>query len=72
MSHTETATTPDLVLSNNKTHHNIDIKPGPLTTSDHIPIIVLITANTITEPTPNSINTLKADWKEGFQNRNTK
>lgn len=56
-----TATTPDIVLSNMKTFHNLQIKPGPITASDHIPIIVKITADKITEPTTNTINTKKAD-----------
>lgn len=37
-----TATTPDIILTNHTTHHNTLIAQGPLTTSDHIPIQVTI------------------------------
>lgn len=57
-----TATTPDIVLSDNKAIHNIQIKPGPLTTSHHIPIITEITARKITEKNNITLNTKDADW----------
>lgn len=40
-------TNPDIVLTNFKTHHNINITQGPLTTSDHIPIIITLSASPI-------------------------
>lgn len=36
------ATTHGIVLAKNKTYHNITIKPGPLTSSDHLPMIINI------------------------------
>jgi len=41
------ATNPDIVLKNNHAFHNIHFKPGPLTPSDHIPIITKISTNPI-------------------------
>lgn len=40
-------TTPDIILCNDKTYRNILIEPGPLTTSDHNPILCKITAKPI-------------------------
>lgn len=45
-----TATHPDLVLANTKTFHNILLEPGPLTPSDHIPIIATISIEPIYIP----------------------
>lgn len=49
-------TTPDIVLASNRTTHNVQIEPGPLTTSDHIPITVTITAKASNEPTEGTLN----------------
>ena len=57
------ATTPDIVLTNNKTFHNISLKPGPVTPSDHIPIIIKITTKAITIPTIPKININKTNWE---------
>ena len=46
------STTPDIVLTNNKTYHNIQIQPGPITLSDHIPILIKITSQPIKIDTP--------------------
>lgn len=63
----ESATTPDLILSNNKIYHNIQIDQGPITTSDHIPIIVTISTKAITVPPVSKYNLNKANW-EKFKN----
>lgn len=42
-----TAHTTDIILSNNKIDHNHTIKGGPVTPSDHIPIIFTVTATAI-------------------------
>lgn len=55
-------TTPDLILSNNKIYHNTKIEPGPLTSSDHLPILFTITARAITETTPRIIVYSKTNW----------
>lgn len=56
------ATTPDLVLNNNKQTHNIHIKPGKITTSDHLPIIINLSADPIQIPTAPSLDLKNADW----------
>lgn len=60
-------TTPDIVLSNNKTYHNHTVEAGPPTTSDHIPIILTITASAIKSEIQPHYNLKKANW-ENFQN----
>lgn len=56
------ATTPDIILSNNRTYHNTRVDIGPLTTSDHIPIILTITARAITEPRTERLMLHRANW----------
>ena len=60
-SHNATSS-PDIVLSNNKAVHNVTIDPGPITTSDHIPIIVTLTTQALIIPTTPIINLGKANW----------
>ena len=57
------ATTPDIVLSNNKTYHNIQIQPGPITPSDHIPILIKITSQPIKIDTPPTYIMNKTNWE---------
>ena len=48
-----TATTrrsPDIALSNNRAYHNTYLRPGPLTPSDHLPIIAIISSDPIQIP----------------------
>lgn len=54
--------TPDIVISNNKAVHNALINPGPINTSDHIPVIINLTTTAITTPIIPSFNMRKADW----------
>ena len=56
------STTPDIILGNNKTIHNITMKAGPLTESDHLPIIMTITSKAITNPITPRPNPSRADW----------
>lgn len=55
-------TTPDIVLSNNKIHHNITMTPGPITQSDHLPIIMTISAKAITKTVPPILDSKRAQW----------
>ena len=55
-------TTPDRVLHNNKAFHNIHLKPGPITPSDHIPIIATISANPIQIPIRPRRSYHRANW----------
>lgn len=56
-------TTPDIILTNYRTHHNIHITPGPLTSSDHIPILLTISSSPILIPAPKKPNLKQADWE---------
>lgn len=66
--HTHTrGTNPDIILTNYRTCHNIHIKPGPLTTSDHNPIELIISTSPILIPSTPRLNFKTANW-EKFQN----
>ena len=72
MTHRST-TSPDMVFANNKHFHNIHLTPGPLTSSDHIPIIAKITANPIQIPIKPRRQFRKANWpafKQDLENIN--
>lgn len=56
------ATAPDKVLSNNKAYFNYVIQEGPLTTSDHIPIVFTISTAPIQIPTQPRLMTSKTNW----------
>ena len=60
-------TTPDIILTNYRTYHNTHATPGPLTTSDHIPIIFTISTSPILIPVTPRPDFRKADWDK-FQN----
>ena len=65
------ATSPDIVLSNYNTYHNIHLTPGPVTASDHIPIIAKISLSPIQIPIRPRPQLSKADWpkiKEELEN----
>lgn len=61
-----TATTPDLILNNNNQIHNIYIQPGKITTSDHLPIIITLSAEPIQVPTTPTLDLKHANW-DGFR-----
>ncbi len=56
--------TPDIILTNNKTYHNIDIQTGPTTSSDHLPIIIKITAKPVKIETSPTYSLKKTNWEE--------
>lgn len=58
-----TRTTPDIIITNYRTHHNAHIKPGPLTTSDHTPIILTISSSLIQIPTVKRPSFIQANWE---------
>ena len=53
---------PDLVLTNGRQHHCHLISPGPVTTSDHLPIILDISSDAITIPAPRRYVYRRANW----------
>lgn len=55
--------TQDTILGNNKAVHNVIMKPGPLTESDHIPIIYTLTTRGVTKPTRLALNIRKPNWE---------
>ena len=59
-------TTPDIVLCNRSAFHNVHFEEGPLTSSDHIPIIARISGNPIQIPIKPRYQFDRADW-DGFQ-----
>ena len=54
--------TPDTVLTNSTFHYNIHLTPGPLTPSDHIPIIAKISTSLIQHPIKPRYQFHKTDW----------
>lgn len=56
-------TTPDRVFSNNKACLNYYLKQGPLTTSDHIPMILTLSTSPIQIPTKERYLMHKANWE---------
>lgn len=59
-------TTPDRVFSNSKAALNYHLKQGPITTSDHVPIIMTISTSPIQIPINERFQIHKANW-EGFK-----
>ena len=58
------ATSPDIVLGNRDASLNVHLKPGPLTTSDHLPIVATISTNPILIETAITRDQYhKADWE---------
>lgn len=70
-SHTS-ATTPDIILANHNIYHNINITQGPLTTSDHLPIIMTIATKPIPIPIPTRPDFKRANWDQFKQDLNDK
>ena len=58
------STKPDIVLSNSVAYHNTHMEAGPLTTSDHIPIILKITGNPIQIPIKPRFQFNKGNWED--------
>ncbi len=57
------STTPDIILTEKKVYYNTIITELPITTSDHIPVILKITANAITQPSPQPPDLKNANWE---------
>ena len=55
---------PDIVLTNNTFHYNLHLAPGPLTPSDHIPIIAKISTSLIQHPIKPRHQFHKTDWDQ--------
>lgn len=57
-------TSPDIILANSSTFHNTYSGAGPLTPSDHIPIIFTISTSPIQIPVRERTNFVRADWEK--------
>ena len=55
-------TSPDIVLTNPSNHFNHHISPGPLTSSDHIPIIIDMSSSPILIPAKQYFSFRTTDW----------
>ena len=55
---------PDIALTNDKAYMNTYLTPGPLTPSDHIPIVMTISTNPIQIPINPRYQFSKTDWQE--------
>lgn len=55
--------TPDIILTNNKFTHNIHVQPGPITSSDHIPVLIKISTSPIQIPVTPRPNYNRANWE---------
>ena len=58
------ATTPDIVLCNRHAHLNFHMAPGPLTSSDHVPVILTLSTNPIAIPTAPRHDYANANWDD--------
>lgn len=54
--------TPDIVLANSKFNLNVHTRPGPLTSSDHVPIEIKVSASPIQITVPPKLDFSKANW----------
>ena len=59
--HNSAGTTPDIVLTNNKTYHNYFISPMPASVSDHLPVKMIISSKPIIKKVKCE-NIKGADW----------
>lgn len=53
---------PNLIFSNNKIYHNKIITQGPVTSSDHLPVILTLTTKAIRIPTKPRYSYIKTNW----------
>lgn len=63
---TRSTGTPDIILANNRMIHNTYIRAGPLTSSDHLPVILKLSAAPIQVPITPRLNKKEANWV-GFE-----
>ena len=59
-----TKTSPDIIMKNSQAHFNTFAEPGPLTSSDHIPIIYKISTSPILTNITPRLNYRRADWSK--------
>ena len=57
------STTPDKALTNRNFYYNIHLQQGPITTSDHFPIIATISSNPIQIPIKTRFSYRRANWE---------
>ena len=57
-----TASTPDIALTNRANFLHYSFTPGPLTTSDHIPVILDISTSPLLIPATRRFNYNRTDW----------
>ena len=60
----QTRRSPDIVLANDRAYLNIHLKPGPLTPSDHAPIIAKISYDPIQIPITTRFQFSKTNWTD--------
>ena len=60
----QTRRSPDIVLANDRAYLNIHLKPGPLTPSDHSPIIAKLSYDPIQIPINRRFQFSKTNWTE--------
>ena len=58
------STTPDIILGNSKIFHNIESSPGPVTLSDHLPVLLTLTTKAILKPSLPILQFNKANWEQ--------
>lgn len=63
--------TPDIVLTNDNFNLNTYIYPGPLTSSDHIPVVIKVSASPIQIPVPPRYAYNRANWEKFQQDLTT-
>jgi hypothetical protein len=56
------ATTPDQIFANSKFHYNHQISEGPLTRSDHTPVVITIATGPIQVPINPRLSLKNANW----------
>lgn len=56
--------TPDIILTNDHIVHNMHVTAGPLTSSDHLPIILTLSAAPIQVPTTPRLDKGRANWTQ--------
>ena len=55
---------PDGVFTNARQHHCHRVTPGPVTTSDHLPMVIDVSCDAITIPAPSRYVYKRANWPE--------
>ncbi|KAG7160797.1 hypothetical protein Hamer_G025790 [Homarus americanus] len=59
----DSATTPDIAITNVRCFHNYLFEQGPVTSSDHLPIIMTISETPITIPAPPRRIAKQTNWE---------